>query len=836
MIVKTLTYVFLFITRLRFPKYKSIAQVIRKRYGYDTVKKLRRFEKLDLKIRKNKADIEFLTACKENGLTPKFLYFKVVGTNLRHSRTYKQCQIQLLNQEIRNKKSILSKQHKDYVTIKKVLKDILTFINYTHICCLFLVSNDKKLLKVKEIHLKKLKSLGFNSTLSKHDPEKIISNFSSYNITAAEKNLLVKGLNYSLPPKKINYADYLTPYELLYKGINDLVKDESKLERVKTNLKKTCFSSFDSYNFEKELNITKEEFECLNNLSRRQELIIQKADKGNSVVILNKLDYKNRMKGILSDTSKFKKIDITPGKELNIILQQEDRLIKFLKSIKSCIDYSLYKDLYPQGSQPGVIYGLSKIHKPLVDNVPKLRPILSAIKTSTYNWAKFFVPILRPLTFNTFTIKDSFEFAKNITDQNAELYMASLDVDSLFTNVPLDETINICVNELFQTQTSYFNLNRKQIFEMLSLTTKESIISFDGGFYSQVDGVAMGSPLGPTLANAFLCHHEQKWLDDCPLDFKPLYYKRYVDDIFLLFKKLEHAKNFADYMNSKHKNISFTFEVEKEGSFPFLDVNISRDKNKFVTSVYRKSTFSGVYTNFTSFLPLEYKFGLIYTLLFRCFTLVSDFSKFHLEVEKLKNFLSKNGYSSSFIDTCIRKFLDKRYTVKEKSFDVPKKEVTVVLPFLGSNSSIIKTQLNKTFNQYLKFCKLRIVFKTSNRLSNYFRFKDNIPGPLRSCQIYKFSCGSCNASYIGKTFRHMKVRVSEHMGVSPRTGKVVKGTLSTSVRDHMLFCDHKVTWDDFTVLGRESNHYLLDIKESLFIKRDQPLLNKNIYSKELYLF
>ena len=177
--MKILTYVFLFITRLRFPKYKSIAQVIRKRYGYDTVKKLRRFEKLDLKIRKNKADSEFLTACKENCLTPKFLYFKVVGTNLRYSRTYKQCQIQLLNQEIRNKKSILSKQHKDYVTIKKVLKDILTFIDYTHICCLFLVSNDKKLLKVKEIHLKKLKSLGFNSTLSKHDPEKIISNFSS---------------------------------------------------------------------------------------------------------------------------------------------------------------------------------------------------------------------------------------------------------------------------------------------------------------------------------------------------------------------------------------------------------------------------------------------------------------------------------------------------------------------------------------------------------------------------------------------------------------------------------------------------------------------------------
>ena len=82
----------------------------------------------------------------------------------------------------------------------------------------------------------------------------------------------------------------------------------------------------------------------------------------------------------------------------------------------------------------------------------------------------------------------------------------------------------------------------------------------------------------------------------------------------------------------------------------------------------------------------------------------------------------------------------------------------------------------------------------------------------------------------------MKVRVSEYQGVSPQTGKIVKGTLSTSVRDHMLECDHIVTWDNFKVLVRESNHWLMEIKESLFIKRDKPSLNKNIYSQELFLF
>ena len=124
----------------------------------------------------------------------------------------------------------------------------------------------------------------------------------------------------------------------------------------------------------------------------------------------------------------------------------------------------------------------------------------------------------------------------------------------------------------------------------------------------------------------------------------------------------------------------------------------------------------------------------------------------------------------------------------------------------------------------------------NNNSNNNNDNKDVVPEPLRSCQIYNFTCGSRNASNIGKTFRHMKVRVSEHQGVSPRTGKHLKGTLPTSVRDHMLDCNHVVAWDDFKVLGREYNHWLLEIKEILFIKRDRTSLNKNIYSQELFLF
>ena len=151
-------------------------------------------------------------------------------------------------------------------------------------------------------------------------------------------------------------------------------------------------------------------------------------------------------------------------------------------------------------------------------------------------------------------------------------------------------------------------------------------------------------------------------------------------------------------------------------------------------------------------------------------------------------------------------------------------------------SGVIKTGLFRALYKRLPFHKLRAIFKSTNRLKSCFNIRDVLPELLRSCQIYKFTCGSCSASYTGKIFEHLKVRVSEHQGVSFRTGKIVKDTLSTYVRDHMLEWDHIVTWDDFKVLGRESNHWLLEIKESLFIKRDKPSLNKNIYSQELFLF
>ena len=116
--------------------------------------------------------------------------------------------------------------------------------------------------------------------------------------------------------------------------------------------------------------------------------------------------------------------------------------------------------------------------------------------------------------------------------------MASLDMDSLFTNVLLEKTIEICLKKLFRSSQTVSDINKQQVLEMLSLTTIENLILLNQKYYSQINGRVMGSPLGPTLANIFLCNYKTTWLKNCPKAFRPVYYERYIDDIFVLFEKV----------------------------------------------------------------------------------------------------------------------------------------------------------------------------------------------------------------------------------------------------------------------------------------------------------
>ena len=169
----------------------------------------------------------------------------------------------------------------------------------------------------------------------------------------------------------------------------------------------------------------------------------------------------------------------------------------------------------------------------------------------------------------------------------------------------------------------------------------------------------MGSPLGATLANVFLCHFEEQWMSDHPIDYERISYRRYVDDTFFLFPSELHATKFLKYMNSKHRNIKFTFKREESNSLSFLNIKIFLDGGKFQTSVYRKSTFSDVLTNFESFLPIWYKYNLVSTLLHRGFMIYSFYRTLDFEILNLKQIFRSNGYPKNLVYYSIKMYLHK---------------------------------------------------------------------------------------------------------------------------------------------------------------------------------
>ena len=147
--------------------------------------------------------------------------------------------------------------------------------------------------------------------------------------------------------------------------------------------------------------------------------------------------------------------------------------------------------------------------------------------------------------------------------------MASFDVTSVFTNIPVGETIEIICNQISANRVVFEGLDRSQFIKLLSLAVRNCHFTFNNRVYQQIDGVAMGSPLGPLFANIFMSFNEKTWLHNYPSLFKPLLYRRYVDDCFLLFKSLNHVPLFLDYLNRQHPSISSHPNWKKTVSFLF---------------------------------------------------------------------------------------------------------------------------------------------------------------------------------------------------------------------------------------------------------------------------
>ena len=205
-------------------------------------------------------------------------------------------------------------------------------------------------------------------------------------------------------------------------------------------------------------------------------------------------------------------------------------------------------------------------------------------------------------------------------------------------------------------------------------------------------------------------------------------------------------------------------------------------------------------------MPSSNKIGLLHTLLYRCFQICSDWTKFHLELVKLIDVFKNNGYPENFINNCFKVFLDNKYRIQEKVITVPKKTLFLVLPYLGPLSLQTRTKLRKSLKGILNCCKLQILSKSQNKLAKTFHFKDRIPKELTSGVVYKFTCGLYDESYYGECVRHLNMRIGEHIGVSPLTKKKVKPK-GSAVSDDLLLCNHSPSFKNFSVLTKENNFF-----------------------------
>ena len=436
----------------------------------------------------------------------------------------------------------------------------------------------------------------------------------------------------------------------------------------------------------------------------------------------------------------------------------------------------------PVGTQTPRMYGLPKVHKP---GVP-LRPILDMRNSPYHSVARWLCEILEPVRKIAcrYTIRDTFDFVSKIKELNINSkLMFSLDISSLFTNVPLIETVDyIC--DLIQQHNIPIGLPLAKLKELILRCTLNVQFQFNGTFYRQIDGVAMGSPLGPILADLFMSKLENTTLSEDISNF--MFYGRYVDDIFVICDSSADHVLTAERFNNAHPNISFTHELECNNQMPFLDVLLTRTENGSIKrNVYHKPTWTGQYTHFNSFVPLKIKRNLVQSLCARTRNICSD-DVLEEELNALRNTLRANGYPDRFLDKHMQ------HRVTEPKPTVPRKPLYLRLGFKGDKvSEAILNKLKKAVTQTYFAADVRLSF--SSRPLFRQNLKDKVPQVATSMCIYQFAC-SCGDGYIGRTTRMLSKRMSEHIPAAYIKGRTC--TSHSSILTHLMDTGHHVNVHD----------------------------------------
>ena len=613
------------------------------------VKQLRQLEKIAIKYARRQLDVHFLEYCYDLGICPEKFKFKV--PDIAAYKTTREFYDVALKKQTEQAKRDESTAEKHFFDLKFDIFQNLTMFEKTLFMKLLVAQVAKLSEKVISKHSQKLQLLWRKQRPRSPD---CLVNLSCRKLTIEEEEALRYGLEHHVLPSKINTDDLKVNIEkATWIASKQLKENESVPNKFRhkiihavhafTNAARNICNS--KRNYRKHL--------ILKKLASDKTIKICKFDKGTGVCILNSADYISKLDRIVSDTSKFEKVVIHSKSKL-----KDHPVIKKYEKVKRYIAKYITKDHYDEqvvssmtpGSSPGKLYGLVKVHK---ENNP-LRPVCSMINTPEHCLAKFLDNIIKPHIPNQNMLNSTTNFLDKLDKFEIKPgdKMVSFDVVSLFTNVPLIYTINIIADCIYRsTSPPPFS---KTVFKNMLKTATQGYFLFNDILYQQVDGVIMGSPLGPTLANFFLAVLEQEWLSETCTQ-NPSLYLRYVDDIFAIFRQGIDINAFLTKINKAYPSIKFTVEEATE-TLPFLDVEIKLKEDSYDSWVWRKKTHTGVMLNYNAIAPTKWKFGLIICLLNRIWDICSSRMHFNKEVEILKNIFISNGYPAQFFDSAFLGF------------------------------------------------------------------------------------------------------------------------------------------------------------------------------------
>jgi Reverse transcriptase (RNA-dependent DNA polymerase) len=772
----------------------TFRNILNNRYGPDIPTMYRQLDKEIEKYTRVAANLTFLCKCRALDMVPNGLVLKDPCGSRRSRRILTLASKALLRERInwyRYQKSMLTATIN---SIEERMKQKCSTEDFNRI----IKSNEsirkREAEKCRIRHNKKLEELKNKKTPRNANITmgNVVVNRSDRSLTEVEVAVLTKGNNFAISPQSQPTMDVVTSIECAACFLPDRQRSEFRME-IRAAIDRAR---------KPEENVTREDIKALKALKSDDSIIVLAADKGNATVVMNRDEYDTKMSTLINDRTKFKKLGKrNPG----------TRIEKVGKSLIK--KYNLDSKLIEENSKLPHIYGLPKIHK---QDVP-LRPVVSCIGSSVHPLAKYLVRILNPLqeTIQS-SVANSKQFVRRIrplvtTDSTV---MVSFDVTSLFTSVPVAEAL-ITLRKFLEADAnlnSRTSLNIEQIMELTSFCVNNTVFQYGEEYYSQIEGMAMGSPLSPILCNLFMADLEQEALNAAP--YKPAIWLRYVDDTFILWEhSTEKLHEFLEHLNSQNQAIKFTMEVEEDSVLPFLDVKVTRTGNSLSTSVYRKKTHTDRYLHFQSNHPVKTKIGVVKCLQNRARAICQNALEFNAEITKIESAFKLNGYPDRILDRALRQA--KHTVTQERTTPV----ATAVIPYSGSYSEKLKRICHK-YN-------IRVVTRSQDTIGKRLRkVTPHLPIERKKGVIYEIPM-TCNKSYIGETGRQLKSRISEHKSAC-KFHHIEK----SGIAEHCISCKCGANWGEVKVLAAEPNRFKRQIRESLEMEKAG---HKNYGSKSYML-